>query len=396
MTADDLKLDPRLTAIMEQEYPRFSEAEYARRHKLLAGVMEKADVDHLLVVTDHRAGNATQWVTGWPGTIDAYTIFKPGVKMTMYMELYNHFPLCEKIARGVDVHWGEHRGIAKTIEELKRRGAKRVGIMGPLVVPKYRQLEQNFQVIGLEAEYVKLRLIKSDEELDWLRIGAALSDLGLAALLRETRPGLTERELGNIVERAYVGHGGTTAIHFIGCTSMSKPHIFVPPQYHSSRRVEKGDVIFCELSALWWDYAGQVLRTFTVDAEPTPLYRDLHAVAEAAFDAVSGVIRHGTTMEEIIDAAGVIEASGFTVCDDLMHGFGGGYFPPVLGARSRPAGPIPDMTLQENMTVVVQPNVIAPDQSAGVQVGELIRVTKTGFERLHSAERGLLRTPRER
>ena len=49
-----LDLEPRLQAIMEQEYPRFSDAEYAHRHKLLAGVMEKAGVDQLLVVTDHR------------------------------------------------------------------------------------------------------------------------------------------------------------------------------------------------------------------------------------------------------------------------------------------------------------------------------------------------------
>ncbi len=391
MAANELKLEPRLKAIVEQEYPRFSDAEYARRHKRLAGVMETAGVDHLLVVTNNRAGNATQWVTGWPGTVEAYTIFKPGVKMTMYMEWYNHLPLSKKIARDVDVHWGEHHGMARTIAELKRRGAKRVGIMGPLVVSKYRELEEHFQMVGLDTEYVRLRMIKSEEEIDWLRIGAALTDLGLAALLRETKPGLTERELGNIVERAYVGHGGTTMIHYIGRTSMAKPHIFVPPQHPSPRTVEKGDVVFCELSAFWWDYAGQVLRTFTVDAEPTPLYRDLYATAEAAFDAVTKVVRHGATMQEIIDAAGVIENNGFTVCDDLMHGFGGGYFPPILGAKSRPAGPLPKLTLEENMTVVVQPNVIMREQSAGVQVGELIRVTKTGFERLHRAERGLFR-----
>src|SRR5574338_1470390 len=51
-----------------------------------------------------------------------------------------------------------------------------------------------------------------------------------------------------------------------------------------------------------------------------------------------------------------------THCPDLMHGFGGGYFPPILGTRSRPAGPLPIMTLEENMTVVVQPNVIARDK----------------------------------
>ena len=393
--ANPLQLDPKLAAILAQEYPRFSEAEYARRHKLLGEVMAKAGVDHLLIVTDHRTGNAPQWVTGWPGTVEAYVVFKPGEKMVMHMEWYNHFPLGKKIAHTTDVRWGEHKGMAKTIEELKRRGAKRVGIMGPLVVAKYRQLEQHFEMVGLDAEYVKLRMIKSEEEIDWLRIGAAFSDAGFAALLAGARPGLTERELGNIVERAYVGHGGTTMIHYIGVTSMANPHIFVPPQHHSPRKVQPGDVVFCELSAFFWDYPGQVLRTFTVEADPTPLYRDLHATAEAAFDAVTKVVRHGTTMQEIIEAAGIIEEKGFTVCDDLMHGFGGGYWPPVLGAKSRPAGPLPDMTLQENMTVVVQPNVTTRDDGkglrAGVQVGEMIRVTKTGFEKLHNTARGLFR-----
>src|SRR5918911_5516317 len=334
-----LELPPRLRAIVAQQYPRFSDGEYARRHRALAAVMEAAGADHLLIVTDHRTGNAPQWVTGWPGTVEAYVVFGPGETITMHVEWFNHFPLAKKLAKGCDVRWGEHRGIALTIAELKKRGAKRIGLMGPLLARKQRELEKEFNLVELDAEYVRLRLIKSEEEIDWLRIGAAFSDAGFASLLAGTRPGMTERELGNLVERAYVGEGGTTFIHFIGVTPMAQPNLFVPPQFHSSRKVEKGDVVFCELSGSFWDYSGQVLRSFTVDAEPTALYRDLHATAEAAFDAVTAVVRHGTTMEDILDAASVIEKSGFTVCDDLMHGFGGGYFPPILGTKSRPAEP---------------------------------------------------------
>jgi Xaa-Pro aminopeptidase len=377
---------------MAQEYPRFSDAEYARRHRRLAAVMEKADVDHLLIVTNNRAGNATQWVTGWPGTVEALTLFKPGEPMTMFMEWYNHFPLAKIIARDVDVQWGGHEGIVRTIAELKRRGARRVGVMGPLPVAKYRQLEQNFEIKALDADYTRLRMIKSDEELDWLRIGAALSDAGLTALLEGTKPGLDERELSALVESAYIKHGGTTMIHYIGVTSMAAPHLYVPRQHPSPRKVANGDVVFCELSAFWWDYAGQVLRTFTVGADATPLYCDLHKTAEDTFDAVTKVIRHGTTMQEILDASALVEERDFTICDDLVHGFGGGYFPPILGSRSRPAGKLPDMTLEENMTVVVQPNVVTKEQTAGVQVGEMIRVTKTGFERMHTAARGMFRT----
>jgi len=391
MSLKPLPLEPRLRAIMEMEYPRFSDAEYARRHRALGAAMEKHGVDHLLVVTDHRTGNAPQWVTGWPGSVEAYVVFKPGAPMTMFVEWFNHFPMAKRITPGVDVRWGEHRGIALTIEELKQRGAKKIGVVGPLVVSKWRQLEAHFEVVSLDAEYVRLRMIKSEEEIDWFRIGAALSDAGFAALLAETKPGLTERELGNAVERAWVGHGGTTMIHYIGRTAMANPQLYVPPQHHSPKKVEAGDVIFCELSAFWWDYAGQILRTFSVDAEPTPLYRDLHATAEEIFDAITGVVRDGTPMEAILDATGLAEQRGFTVCDDVVHGFGGGYWQPIIGSKSRMAGPLPKMTLEENMCLVVQPNVITADHTAGVQTGEMIRVTKTGFEKLHRTPRGFFR-----
>lgn len=390
-----LKLDPRLQAILAREYPRFSDGEYARRQAQLAAVMQKHGVDHLLMVSNNRAGNGTQWLTAWPGTVEALTIFKPGERMKMFMEWHNHIPLAKVIARDVDVSWGEHEGIVKTIAELKRRGAKCVGVMGPLPAGKLKQLEAHYAVKALDAEYTRLRMIKSEEELDWLRIGAALSDAGLAALIEGAKPGLDERELSALVESGYIKLGGTTMIHYIGCTAMAAPHIHVPRQHPSPRKLAAGDVLFCELSAFWWDYAGQVLRTMTIAADPTPLYRDLYQTAEDAFDAVSKVIRHGAGMQEILAASGLIEERGFTVCDDLLHGFGGGYFQPILGSRSRPAGKIPDMMLEENMTVVLQPNVTTTEadevKRAGVQVGEMLRVTKTGFERMHRAERKLFR-----
>ena len=92
-------LEPRLKAILAQEYPRFSDAEYAHRRKLLGEAMDKAGVDHLLVVTSNRSGNATQWLTSWPGTVEAWTVFKPGEKMALFMEWHNHVPLATKIAR---------------------------------------------------------------------------------------------------------------------------------------------------------------------------------------------------------------------------------------------------------------------------------------------------------
>jgi Xaa-Pro aminopeptidase len=389
---DSPTLEPRLAAILDAEYPRFSDAEMARRRGALAGVAEKAEVDHLLVCGEQRAGTGVAWLTGWPTTVEAYVIAAPGEPQLMYVEWHNHWPLARKLARDTEVRWGERRGIDKVLADLKARGAKRVGLIGVLGLSNSRKLEAVFgPLVDLNREYVRLRLVKSQEEIDWLRIGAALTDLAIGGLRRAARPGMTERELGAVCEAAYRPHGGVNQINYFLATPMANPEYCAPRQFASNRRLQPGDVIAAEISAHFFEYPGQILRSFTVAAEPTPLFLRLHQTAEAAYDAVTRVIRHGTRMQEILDAAAVIEESGFSVFDDLMHGFGGGYLPPVLGSKSRPAGPLPEMALEAGMTCVVQPNVITRDQKAGVQVGELVLVTQHGFERLHGAERGFFR-----
>jgi hypothetical protein len=39
--------------------------------------------DHVLLVTWLRVGNSTEWITGWPGWIEAITVFKLGERMTI-------------------------------------------------------------------------------------------------------------------------------------------------------------------------------------------------------------------------------------------------------------------------------------------------------------------------
>jgi hypothetical protein len=90
----------------------------------------------------------------------------------------------------------------------------------------------------------------------------------------------------------------------------------------------------------------------------------------------------------VIDASRAIEQAGFSIIDDLLHGYGGGYLPPILGSESRPAGPIPDEPFRAGQTVVVQPNVVTRDRKAGVQRGELLLITDAGVERMHRYPRG--------
>jgi Xaa-Pro aminopeptidase len=399
MTNDNIealaaRLTPAQLSIIEQEYPHFSDAEMDRRRELIGQWLSEHELDHILVYGAYWAGNGVGFFTGWPVTAEAAVVFSSDTTPAMYVQFYNHVPEATHIAYQTEVGPGGESTIETAIATMEQRGKAnpRVGVVGPLPMGAYRALEaRTSDIVDLNRTYFGARMIKSEEEFDWLKIGAVLSDLSYEAVLRNTRIGDNERALGDYVERAYLPWGATNLIHFFGVTSMDDPNCCVPRQWPLTRKVANGDVVFTEISADFWDYSGQILRTFTVGADPTPLYQDLHAAADAAFDAIVAILKPGATAQDIVDASGVIEQAGFSIYDDLVHGYGGGYLPPVLGSKSRPAGPIPDLTLAPGMCMVVQPNVITTDEKAGVQTGEAVRITETGVESLHGVPRGMQR-----
>jgi hypothetical protein len=119
--------------------------------------MQEKDLDHLLVVTDHRSGNAPQWLTGWPGTVEAYVVFRPGAQMTMHVEWYNHFPAGEEAGARLRRALGRASRHRQDDRGAEKRAARRVGLIGPLL-PRKKEKLKDFQVVDLDAEYVRLRL----------------------------------------------------------------------------------------------------------------------------------------------------------------------------------------------------------------------------------------------
>jgi Xaa-Pro dipeptidase len=376
------------------DYPSFSSAEMWRRRRAIAAVLSEAQVQHLVVYGANRSGSGVQWLTRWPVTREAAVIHTPGEVDTLLVQFFNHVPNARRMAVEAEVRWAGPRTVTTVIEELRARGAgsgARVGVVGALPFQAFQALAAVVgTVVDLNDSYTRLRMVKSAEELEWLRRGAELTDLSCAALRDGAAPGHTEHDLAAMVESSYLPLGGSNYIHYFSITPMDRPQQCVPSQWPSARVLAVGDVLSCELSTSWGiDYPGQLLRTFTVGAEPTPLYRDLHDVAENALERIEAALAPGTTPEHVVEAAGVIEEAGFTTVDDLVHGLGGGYLPPVFGSRSRTLEPLPQLTFAAGMTVVVQPNVTTQDGLAGVQIGELLRVTSDGCDRLHAYPRGL-------
>jgi Xaa-Pro aminopeptidase len=363
-----------------------------RRREAFGRELERSGVSYALVHGANRSGSAVSWLTGWPVTREALLVVAPDEEQdVLLVSFFNHVPQARRLS-ATRVEYAGPRAVATALDLMAAGGRLpgRVGLVGSVPLDQYRLLAGEIpEVVDLGAAYGGLRLVKSAEEIAALRRGAALTDAAVAALAGALRPGTTDYEVVARAQQAYTSQGGMHHICYLGITAMDEPVVSVPAQWPTGQVIRDRDVVTCEVSAAAApEYAGQVLRTFTVGAPPTALYAELHAVAAAAFDAIAQKLVPGTRARDLAAAGALIGQAGFTGIDDLVHGFGGGYLSPVVPAPGRPI-PTPDFVLAAGMTVVVQPNVVARDQPAGVQTGELLLVTDHGPERLHSFPQGL-------
>lgn len=369
-------------------YPRFSESEYMRRYANVGNVMAEQGVSALVLYGTVNAYQEVLYFSNFATMREAMLVLPREGEPALFVQYFNHVQNARLVASIADVRWGGPDITLAAVENLRERGLSegKIGIVGPVTYKQYgvmREMLPRVEWVDFIPHMMQLRLVKSEEEIEFLRKGAEFSDLAIAALEREARPGIHEYELAAIVEGAYLGLGGKTHIHYMASTPMSHPSVCVPAQRQSSRVIEKGDVLITEISAHYAGYAGQILRPFAIGTPPTAAYQRLYDVAVETYNRIVSVLRDGATTEEVLDAAEYIHQSGLTICDDLLHGFGGGYLSPILRTRRTSARPPQPFTFRENMTVVIQPNVITEDERMGVQVGQLVRITSDGVESLH-------------
>jgi len=363
-------------------FPRYPQREMDRRYRWIESVNAEHELDAVLV------GGATgpletsvQFFSNWPSQVQSYVVFRD--VPLLLVRLWNHLPDAERISVIDDVRYGGDTPIDQAQEVVKLLGdAKRIGLIGVVPHGDYNILMAGLPdatFVDLNRAYQQFRLAKTEDEMTFVRIASAMGDAAIDALTHQLRPGVNETDVARIVEDTYLGHQGTNLIHFSLATQMDQPDICVPHQYHPDRVIEAGDVFVTEISTTFWGYSGQILRTFTIGSEPNERYRILHELAVKAYEDIVGVLKAGATVGEVLDAAEIISHQGFDIWDDLVHGFGGAYLPPIIRTRANRGATHPDdFAYPDGTLLVVQPNVI--DGPAGVQVGNVMQLTARGVD----------------
>lgn len=390
-------------------WDRFSGAELRRRYDLARDLMREHELSALVVFGNSGVNRANManpfWLSNHLDLHHCYLVvpLDEGEETALYTGLTNHVPNARETSDVPIVEWGGYAPAERVAERLRAIGVTegRAGLVGvnatfSMGMPfghhaRLREELPALELVDVTLPYARLRLVKSEEEVEWLRKAAELTDRAIVALAEGARAGMSEVELVALAEAAYRSEGGMPRIMFLRSMAMDDPNGCLPAQNPSHRRIAAGDVIITEFSASYWGYTGQIQRPVFVQAEPTAEWRRMFDVALEAYEQIVAVLRDGATEADVIRAGSAIGEAGYLIYDDLVHGYGVDIMPPIVdrsctrwwpwdNQRPAPEG----RRFEERMGVVVQPNPITPDERMGLQLGELTIVRSDRAESLHS------------
>lgn len=155
----------------------------------------------------------------------------------------------------------------------------------------------------------RLRLVKSDAEMAYLRRAGQLADAALAAAERLTKPGAYEGDiLAEMHEAIYRGGGDDPANEFV---IGSGPQALLCRYQSGRRHLDPNDQLTLEWAGVYRHYHAAMMRTLVLGRCPDK-QREMYEAARDALLAVEDRLRPGHTVGQAFDAhAATLDRAGY-------------------------------------------------------------------------------------
>lgn len=212
------------------------------------------------------------------------------------------------------------------------------------------------------------RVVKDEEEISFLRIGAEIADQALGELLESILVGRTERHLALELERRLVDHGADGPAF---ATSVATgPNAGRRGHRPTDRRVEEGDFLSVCLGAVYRGYRCEIGRTFVIGTSPAEWQIELYDMVFAAQRAGRESLAPGAAYRDVDRAARqVLDSAGYTEGLPPLTGHGVG-----LEIHEDPQlAPAAMGKLDACVPVTVEPGVHLPGRG-GVRIDDTLVV----------------------
>jgi Xaa-Pro aminopeptidase len=273
------------------------------------------------------------------------------------------------------------------------------GLAGPLdpdgwlpysVFARLKELLPEATLVSIGDMLEQVRTVKSAEEIAVLECAATLGDLMMQACRDVARPGMTESEVYARMLEAMIANGGEEPTLFLWASGRYPPqHPFRVP---TTRRMERGDLIICEIHPKIGGYFTHIERTFCL-GEPERQHRAIYEGCVAAYERGLARFGPGVKISEAMAAVREeIEARGLGICEAGIHGHGLAsleyprYRHHALKADEAAIKAVGD-TFQPGMVFALNIDLYDPtwrNGETGCVFAETIHITETGARRMHS------------
>jgi len=242
-----------------------------------------------------------------------------------------------------------------------------------------RALEaEGIEVVDGQQALLDAREVKTGDEIELLRMAAAMVDATYVDIARAIRPGTKENELVAIAnDRLF--RMGSERVECVNSVSgrRGRPHSHT----FSDRMIQPGDMIFLDIMHSYNGYRTCYYRTFMC-GEPNKHQIDAYETASKWISASIDMIKPGVTPDEV--AAVWPDAHEFGYRDEeeaflLQYGHGVGlslWERPIFSKRFRGQ----NEPLKEGMVFALETWKGADDGSGAARIEEEVVVTKDGCE----------------
>jgi len=218
-----------------------------------------------------------------------------------------------------------------------------------------------------------LRIIKSADEIEKLRIAQNIAEKAYLEVLNMVKPGITERQIA--LELEYLmKKNGAEKIAFDLITVTGKK-TSLPHGVPSDTEVKAGDFVTFDIGAVYEGYHSDMTRTVAV-GEVSEKQKEIYSIVLKSHLAGLDAVKAGVSgfyvdkvCRDIIKDAGYGEYFG--------HGTGHGV---GLEIHEEPrVSPKGETILKPGMIITVEPGIYLPDEF-GVRIEDTVLVTSNGYE----------------
>ena len=159
-------------------------------------------------------------------------------------------------------------------------------------------LAANLEVVDAYPLIVAQRMVKSENEVNELRVAIEATKVGIASAMAKIRPGVYEYEVADEFHRVIndcSGYQGT-AFSTILASGVHATCLHYPTPF---ARIEPGNLVLMDLGSRHGFYCADVSRTVPADGVFTTLQRTIYSIVLGANKAVANFARPGRTIKEL-------------------------------------------------------------------------------------------------